>query len=156
MIALDLDVDGLTEAVAKLSRELEAEGRKVMTRAGAMAAAKARELAPVGETAALRNSIQGEPAKGSFAAGTLEGSIVALAPYASHVEAGTRPHEIRPKHRRFLRIPVQGGFLFRRRVMHPGTRPQPYLAPAVELVMDDVSAEFEAAMEIALIRAGFG
>jgi hypothetical protein len=43
--------------------------------------------------------------------------------YASFIEYGTRPHPIIARRRRALRFVVNGQTLFRRKVMHPGTRP---------------------------------
>lgn len=41
-------------------------------------------------------------------------------------DAGTPPHEIRPRARRMLRFSVGGTEVFARRVRHPGTRAQHY------------------------------
>jgi hypothetical protein len=49
--------------------------------------------------------------------------------YAEYVESGTRPHVIKPKPgRKGLKIPVSGGsgFIVRRAVNHPGSKPYPY------------------------------
>lgn len=62
----------------------------------------------------------------------VEGLIAYRAPYASFVEAGTRPHEIRPRRRQALRfLGADGRPRFARRVQHPGTRPRPFLWPSV-------------------------
>ncbi len=57
--------------------------------------------------------------------------VHALAPYSAFVELGTRPHEIRPVDARALRWVDASGIHFSRRVWHPGTRPQPFLRPAL-------------------------
>ena len=44
-------------------------------------------------------------------------------PYAKFVEFGTRPHIISARPGRMLRFTVGGRVLFRKRVMHPGTKP---------------------------------
>jgi HK97 gp10 family phage protein len=49
--------------------------------------------------------------------------------YAAYVELGTRPHEIRPVHARALFW--EGAMHPVRKVDHPGTRPQPFLRPAL-------------------------
>lgn len=49
--------------------------------------------------------------------------------YAPYVEFGTGPHVIEPKPgRKGLKIPVSGGggFIVRRKVNHPGSRPHPF------------------------------
>lgn len=64
---------------------------------------------------------------GSFAGGDLQSTISAGAGYAVFVAKGTKPHDIKPKHRKMLRWPVEGGFRFSRGVHHPGTKANPFL-----------------------------
>jgi hypothetical protein len=55
--------------------------------------------------------------------------VYAQADYASYVEEGTRPHVILPREGRLaLKIPVLGGggYVLRRAVNHPGSRPHPF------------------------------
>lgn len=81
------------------------------------------------------------------------GEIASVVPYSSYVEAGTEPHEIRPKegstfvgplqqgqsrrkgtdigtHRTALRWFEGGAVRFARVVHHPGSRPYPFMGPA--------------------------
>lgn len=53
-------------------------------------------------------------------------SVYANAQHAPYVERGTRPHVIKAKNRKALKIPGAGGFFFRGSVNHPGSRPFPY------------------------------
>ena len=49
-------------------------------------------------------------------------------PYASYVEFGTEPHEIRPKNQNgVLRFKVNGQYVYAKVVHHPGTKPQPFV-----------------------------
>lgn len=60
---------------------------------------------------------------------TSDGNAVvsANAEHAPHIEFGTAPHVIRPKAgRRALRFPGAGGFVFAKRVNHPGTQAMPF------------------------------
>lgn len=54
--------------------------------------------------------------------------VYANAEYAGYVEFGTRPHVIRPKPGRGgLKIPIPGlGYIIRREVHHPGSKPHPF------------------------------
>jgi hypothetical protein len=53
--------------------------------------------------------------------------VYANAAYAPFVEHGTAPHVILPRHRKALKIPVpSGGYILRRQVNHPGSRPYPF------------------------------
>jgi hypothetical protein len=63
--------------------------------------------------------------------------VAAHAPYAYFVERGTRPHIIRPRTAQALRwYDSGGGPVFASIVHHPGTRPEPYLFPALVAEMD--------------------
>lgn len=60
--------------------------------------------------------------------------IGATARHASPVEFGTRPHEIRPIRASVLRFEIGGRVIYTKRVSHPGTRAQPFVRPAVNLI----------------------
>ena len=75
---------------------------------------------------------------------------IASADYAGYVEQGTRPHVIRPRNRKALRFPAtradarlsgaprKGGRVrFAKRVMHPGTRAQPFMVPGAQKAVSD-------------------
>lgn len=63
----------------------------------------------------------------------------ALAPYGGYVEFGTKPHEIRPKQKHgVLVFYINGRKIVTRHVNHPGTKPQPYVAPAFEAWVDSL------------------
>ena len=46
--------------------------------------------------------------------------------YGKFLEFGTKPYTIRPKERKALKIPTRSGFIFRKRVNHPGIRARHY------------------------------
>lgn len=67
------------------------------------------------------------------------------APYASFVDEGTRPHEIRPKRRTFLRFSIGGGPpIFARVVRHPGTRAAAFTGDAETAAERALTREVEA------------
>lgn len=155
MIDVEIDADDLGDALDEYAIELDRQMTRAMRNAGALLAAKARTLAPRGPTSHLSGSIQGLEPTGSFVRDSLTGGAVAIAAYAEYVEAGTRPHEIRPRHRRSLRFPSRGGgFAFARRVLHPGTRAQPFMEPALDAVADAIVDELQAAADLAAARVG--
>lgn len=47
--------------------------------------------------------------------------------YAPFVEFGTRAHKILPKRRYALKIPTADGYIFRKSVNHPGSKPYPFM-----------------------------
>lgn len=54
------------------------------------------------------------------------------ASYAIFVHNGTKPHEIRPKNRKFLRWSGGSGFIFAKKVTHPGYKGDKFLINAVK------------------------
>ena len=46
--------------------------------------------------------------------------------YGKFLEFGTAPHVIRPRERKALKIPTSKGFIFRKKVHHPGIRARHY------------------------------
>ena len=84
-------------------------------------------LTPV-KTGELRGSLFGRVVNRT----TVE--IGATALHAVHVEYGTSPHEIRPVRASVLRFEVGGRVVYTKRVMHPGTRAQPFVRPAAQLI----------------------
>jgi hypothetical protein len=80
-------------------------------------------------TGALEQSINWRPA------GQATADVYAQAGYAGFVEKGTGPHVIEPKPgRKGLKIPVGGGggYIIRRKVNHPGSRPYPFFFADLE------------------------
>ena len=61
--------------------------------------------------------------------------------YAGAVEFGTRPRTIVAKGKA-LRIPIGGGFIFRKSVNHPGTKPRRYMQQIVDRSKPDVEKLF--------------
>lgn len=88
---------------------------------------EARRRAPV-DTGRLRSSIVSRSERSGRSVGYVIGTNVN---YAAAVEYGTSPHVIKPVNKKALywpgaRHPVA-------QVNHPGTRPQPFLRPAIAM-----------------------
>lgn len=62
-------------------------------------------------------------------------SIGSNLPYALAHHEGTRPHLIHARDGGVLRFSSKGRIVYSRMVMHPGTRPNRYLADAVPLIL---------------------
>ena len=91
-----------------------------------------RQMAPV-KTGALRDSIVAtypDPLTVNIGPGV---------PYGGYVEYGTRPHVIKPKKASVLRFKVNGVTVYARAVKHPGTKAQPYMRPAFEQAVSNLS-----------------
>jgi len=138
---------------AKLERNLAVAVRMSGEEAAKIAKATTRFR---DHTAILRNSIEPVGPTGAFLTGDLEVTLSAGAPYASYVEGGTPPHEIRPKHRKALRWSVEGGYAFAKVVHHPGTQATHFLEDAVEQVLPRLhSVLVPQAIELSFVQAGF-
>ena len=61
-------------------------------------------------------------------------------PYAEVVEKGSAPHIIFGNP--YLAFEINGATVIVRHVNHPGTSPQPYVAPAMEDSRDEINAMF--------------
>jgi hypothetical protein len=147
MITIDLEFD--EESFGNFSEAIDQAAGDAMQLSVDYVAREAKGIAPV-KTGALVASIQGGAISGSFIGGSLEGQVNALAPYAAFVNYGTRPHVIEPISRKALRFPNSRGpgFAFAKRVMHPGTKAQPFLDP--EQYAEPISEIFTDAINLAL------
>lgn len=102
-----------------IRNDLRRRGRNVQRRA--------RQLVGV-NTGALRQSIHVTDLNTMTAPSISIGSDLE---YALAHHEGTRPHVILPRTERLLRFKVGGKVVYARRVDHPGTQPNPYLARAL-------------------------
>jgi hypothetical protein len=73
--------------------------------------------------------------------------IIAQADYAKYVEFGTKPHAILPKRRKALKIPTPEGYIFRKKVSHPGSKPYPFFFANLQDRSRRVAVEFMRALE---------
>jgi hypothetical protein len=76
---------------------------------------------------------------------TFKGSWYPTASYARFVEFGTAPHRIAPVDREALYWP--GASHPVRSVMHPGTRPNPFMERIVEASTSDINDQFGTALQ---------
>ncbi|MFI6979313.1 HK97-gp10 family putative phage morphogenesis protein [Embleya sp. NPDC050154] len=112
---------GLRRWIGRIS-----DGAKdAMTRTGMRMVREAQERCPV-DTGRLRSSIR-HSTSGSGRSWTV--TVGTNVNYAPHVEFGTRPHIILPKHKRALYW--KGALHPVAVVHHPGTKPKPFLRPAI-------------------------
>ncbi|MGA5202815.1 hypothetical protein [Streptomyces variegatus] len=65
--------------------------------------------------------------------GGLQGIVRCDHPAVRFVLDGTRPHIIVPRRAKALRFQGRGGIVFAKRVRHPGTRPNDFMAEALRL-----------------------
>jgi HK97 gp10 family phage protein len=71
--------------------------------------------------------------------------------YAHLVEYGTRPHVIKPREAKGA---MQFGGVTTKSVQHPGTRPQPFMRPAIDISLPQVVEAFTRKMRERLTKQG--
>lgn len=121
------DLNGLIDNLGKAGPKAEKLTQLIVKKIGFDTVAGAQKRVPV-DTGNLKNTIgQDFDDDGmGFEAGP-------TANYGADVEYGTQAHEIRPRDAKALHwVDSEGRDMFRRRVWHPGTRPQPYMRPAFD------------------------
>lgn len=122
-----IETQGFPEVRKKLM-QLKADAKPIITkslvRGGHMIETTAKQKCAV-KTGRLRSSITTETIKWD------EVHIGTNVEYGSYVEYGTGPHFIEPKNTSVLKFEIGGEVIFAKRVYHPGTKPQPYLRPAL-------------------------
>jgi hypothetical protein len=87
----------------------------------------------------------GAPVKSGYLASTVykdKGIVGAAASYATAVEFGTAPHEIRPVNSGVLAFEVAGKMVFTPLVHHPGTRANPFMKRSLDEALVKVDSVF--------------
>lgn len=112
-------VDALQDAALHAPRVAAQEG-----------AAEAQKVGQFKDrTGRLRSGIVARFVRGSESSVTWQ--ILSRAPYSKFVEQGTRPHVILPRNAKALRFVINGQVIFAKKVNHPGSRPYPFMGPAL-------------------------
>ena len=130
----DIKVKGLAELqkfLDQLPAKMEANVLRGSLRSGAKVianAAKSNVTSVSGELAkSIRVSTRTKKSDGKVSASVKTGSRAAF--YAHMIEFGTRPHVIKAKDKKVLRI--EGRFAGKE-VKHPGAKPKPFMRPALD------------------------
>lgn len=136
---------------------IDANLKIALSMAGNIAANEARATTAFKDRSGLlRGSIGLDGPTGSFRDDNLRAVLSAGAGYTRWVEEDTKAHEITPKHRQALRFPGPVGFLFAKRVWHPGTKGTRFLHKAVEATMPRLMNELvPQAIELSFAQSGF-
>lgn len=104
------------EPAGPVMRELNRRGQLVQNRALILVGRKTGRLA-----SSIRKN-QGADARSAFVDIVAGRAGRGGTPYLGYHHYGTQPHVIRARRRKALRFTVGGQVVFRRQVMHPGTR----------------------------------
>lgn len=156
MLNLQLDVDGVVAALQVAGENLGKNIPMALALGADLVAVQAKTVhGYTDRSGSLTNSIMPDEVSGSFATEDLSVVVGAGAPHGLFVEAGTRAHKIKPKHRKSLRWPVAGGFAFARVVDHPGTQAYRFLSGALETALPELEAAMQDATALSFAQAGF-
>ena len=144
-IDLNLDTEFLKKLVKNIKqyqKELKEEVFKALKETVLQIEKEAKRKCPV-DTGRLRNSITPEIES------SVEGKVGTNVKYASAVEYGTKPHEIKPKKAKRLvwKDKDSKEFQSAKKVKHPGTKAQPFLEPAYLHGQKEAKKQFEKAFK---------
>ena len=92
-------------------------------------------------TGRLRKSI-----KTRFSSAKLEGQVYSNEPHAHLVEFGARAVIVRPKRKKALRFPLDGGYRFSKIAVIPKRKGKPFLKPAYEAVEPQIIQDIKKAL----------
>lgn len=128
------DISKLADALHQAAATSDVTTHQVLVQSANQILAEMESRVPV-KTGRLRGSL-------GIVVGTDRVTIgpnESIAPYAGYVEFGTKPHDIKPKPgNKYLVFQVNGKTIYARKVHHPGTKPQPYVAPAFMAWVDSL------------------
>ncbi|MEM2003164.1 MAG: HK97 gp10 family phage protein [Nitrososphaerota archaeon] len=129
-VSYRVKIDGLEKLLNQLSPEKSKLIQdKILENTARVMAEEVANLSPVRTGQLMRSWSYRKISDSKYIVGS-------KAEYASFVEFGTRPHVIYPRRARALRFEVDGEVVFARRVHHPGTPAQKFVAQALRLVQN--------------------
>lgn len=157
-VTFSMELKGAKEAIANLN-SLDKKGTRRVVNAGVRAASKpvlatARFMVPV-KTGGLKASLRVTSTRLDRATGTVTMTVAVgqqlkrmakkgqSAFYAHMVSGGTRPHVIRSRRAGALHF----GDQFAKTVMHPGSRPNPFMERAAEAAFQAAVGAFAKAFD---------
>lgn len=133
---INVTVNGITQLLGDLKPLPEAVEKRVIQNMSQIAYNSAQKGAGRHfKTGALFQSLYNRGVTG----GRAVGHDPSRAPHAMFVIFGTRPHVIKPNKKKALRWVGPGGFVFAKKVNHPGYRGDDYMGRA----KDDAIAQFQ-------------
>lgn len=141
-------LDALHSYLTGISADFEPYMLAAMRNALVLIQSKAKAIGPgsfKNRTGNLRRSIQIDVRSATY------GSVFTDQAYAAGVEMGTRPHIIVPVNKKAL-ADKENGVIYGKLVHHPGSRPYPYMQPAMEQSADQILQQY-ADMFVAMAEA---
>lgn len=129
------DISKLAEALKQTASQSGVTTQQVLIQSANHILAEMEAKVPV-KTGNLRHSLSIKVEGNSR---VIIGPDPTMAPYGGYVEFGTKAHTIVPKTPHgVLVFYINGKKIVTRKVNHPGTKPQPYVAPAFDAWVDSL------------------
>jgi hypothetical protein len=146
MLSTKIDTSGARKALGRLFDDLTRGAQRVVENAGAAAEKAARATKTFKDrTHELRSSIE-HNTRGYVS------TLRAGARHADWIENGTKPHIIRARRAPFLVFQVNGHWVRKKEVFHPGTKPRHFMRDAARQVAPIFLRNLEASTNSAIAR----
>ena len=149
MMSIDIDASDLVAAADQLDRDVKVALVEAVKDASEAGAHEAMLRAPR-RTGNLAREIYAQHAA-AVSGEAVVGSITAEADYAAAVAEGTKPHTIEARGGA-LCFSAGGAVLFRKRVQHPGTRPNPFMKGGEARAASELNSSLESGVENAAAK----
>ena len=154
-VDVSLDVEDIVGAIGVVREKMAEHIPAALAMGADLVAAEAKRTHEYqDQTSLLTNSIMSDGVHGALFGGSLEAVVSAGAPYAPSIEFGAKAHVIKAKHRKALRWPIEGGFMFAGKVNHPGNREYAFLGNALDVEFPGIVENVEDAVEASFAEAG--
>jgi HK97 gp10 family phage protein len=128
------------EAIQQMRRKREETAKEIAI----FVEAEAKQRVAV-KTGHLRRSITHETEHEDHKSTARIGTNVE---YAQVLEEGSKPHEIKRKDGKPLKLNINGKWVTVGKVNHPGTKAQPYLRPAIEENVDEIQERIKRGLNV--------
>lgn len=141
------ELDNFARKSAGSSNKLKSLLVQTMTKATTLVQNDAKRIKTgsfKNQTGNLRRSIYKNVESG------YKGRVATDEAYATYVEKGTKPHTITPKNKKLLAFKIDNRVVFARRVNHPGSKPYPFMEPALLDNIDGILNEYKMLAQLVL------
>lgn len=149
-LSFDVDASDLIAKAEQLDRDVKSALVSAVKDSSEAGALEAKIRAPR-RTGHLAEEIYAQHAS-AVSGDAVVGSITAEADYAEAVSKGTMPHVIEARRGGSLRFSAGGSVVFRKRVNHPGTKPNPFMQDGEARAASELNSSLNSGVDEAAAR----
>jgi HK97 gp10 family phage protein len=151
---LKLEIFGLDEAVSRLDKVSTETQNKLKDAMDA----SLRDIQEEARTHHRFTTRSGDAERSididkNYRSGNFYGAVGTTRKVTVYLHTGTKPHAIRPKQKLALRWAGGSGFIFAKRVWHPGTKKDPFIFDALNKNRGAIISRFSNAVRTAIGEA---